>query len=494
MQIEFREVTKKFESHDRSGGILANDRVSFTIRSGTIHAMVGENGAGKSTAMNLLFGLHQPTSGQIFLNQEPVHIQSPQDAVQYQIGMVHQHFMLAKTETVLDHIVLQATSFNQQAGVFSKWISHVLLRTHSVRERLQQIMKQYALPVPLDARIDSLSVGLQQRVEILKLLFLNANVLIFDEPTAVLIPQEAKQLLENLIQLKNEGKTIIIVTHKLKEVMSCADDITVMKQGKVVKTLRRDQTQLSELSFLMVGQELQPLPERKEAIGHHQKCGEIIGIAGVEGNGQEALVHSLVFGESKNHQERNQNLGYVPGDRHREAVLLDENLIENCLLTTAQHFTSSVPSFFKVIRRQQVKKEVDSYIHQYDIRPAHDETSYMKMSSFSGGNQQKFVLAREMEQHPQTLVLCHPTRGVDIGAIDFIHRRILKARDEGATIYVVSSELDELLALSDQLWIIVKGTIVQKFSRHQLIQHSHDPEFQTQLGLLMSGSILGGVS
>ena len=472
--IEFIGISKRF------GDVIANADISFSIGKGHIHAIVGENGAGKSTAMKILFGLYQPDKGQILIDGNAVRFESPIDAMAAQVGMVHQHFMLAEPLTALDNILL-----HQSGSPLS------ILPRKLQAKRLQEIAQRYGFDINLQALISELSVGEQQRVEILKILSQNSEIIILDEPTAVLTPQEVQELFKNLRLLKNEGKTIIIITHKLKEVMSLSDSVTVFRSGMVVGNKKTAETTIDELAELMVGRRLQPVQERATAIEstnallefknvsaslgtqHIQDLSfevhgkEIVGIAGVEGNGQNVLIRALL---DKYSLDKNSFSGEIlsrglmasfPEDRLRFGSLTGRPVYENFILGQQ---SSSNFSYGPFINWRSCVVACQSAMNTFDVRP---RNAFLAFEHLSGGNQQKLVVARALTQNPQVILAAQPTRGVDIGAIEFIHQQLQKARDNGAGILLVSSELDELIKLSDRILVLYKGKILASFIRSQ---------------------------
>lgn len=470
--IEFRGVSKAF------GECVANRDITFSVTAGEIHGIVGENGAGKSTAMKMLFGFYRPDQGEIFLQGEKTSFDSPLAAMAQKIGMVHQHFMLAEPLTALDNILLQ-----QKGSAFS------LLPRAEQKKRLDEIANKYGFHINLEARVEDLSVGEQQRLEILKVLSQDSQILILDEPTAVLTPQETQDLFKNLRLLKHEGRTIIIITHKLKEVLQLTDSVTVFRAGSVIAQKKTSQTNIEELAELMVGRRLPKLEERKTAIDTSKvllnirdlrafsgaqfvqdlnlqiRAGEIVGIAGVEGNGQDALIRALIDPDALDKKslhgkiESKGTWGSFPEDRLRFGVLAKRPLYENFLLGQQKRFARG--PFLKLKELIQATKDA---LETYDVRPRDEKIS---LKNLSGGNQQKLVVARALSQKPDLILAAQPTRGVDIGAIDFIHSEIRKCRDRGAGILLISSELDELMALSDRILVICKGHINAEFQRGQ---------------------------
>jgi ABC-type uncharacterized transport system ATPase subunit len=476
--LELRAITKRF------GGVLANDRINITVDPGTIHAIVGENGAGKSTAMRVAYGFYAADSGDILINGQPRRIQRPLDAIALGIGMVHQHFMLVDTMTVAENIVLGAES----GTAFS-------LDINDAAARIRALSETFGLAVDPHALVETLSVGQQQRVELLKALYRNAQLLILDEPTAVLTPQEVEEFFAILRGMREQGKTIIIITHKLGEVLAISDAVTVMRDGKVVGRVRTKDTTAAELARLMVGREVllrvekppaRPgnvtLSVRNLAVGLGSNrivkgvtfdvcAGEIVGIAGVEGNGQRELIEAIaglvdpssVSGEmtlggtsligADVRARRERGIAHIPEDRHRRGLLLDFGLDENAILGV--HYRPPVTSGVMVDERE-VRRRTADIIQRFDVRPPNPA---LPARALSGGNQQKLIIGREFELEPRLLLVAQPTRGVDIGAIEFIHRKLVALRDAGCAVLLVSAELEEVMSLSDRLLVIRDGRI-----------------------------------
>jgi ABC-type uncharacterized transport system ATPase subunit len=502
--VELRDLTKHF------GSVAANAGVNLRARAGAIHGVIGENGAGKSTAMKLLYGLLRPDSGQILIDGKACVWNSPLDAIRHGIGMVHQHFMLAGPCSALDNIILGA-----EPGRFG------ILDRRRARARLDALAAQYHLAVDWDRPVGQLGVGAQQRVEILKLLYRDARILIFDEPTDVLTPQETNHLLENLRQLRAEGKTILLITHKLREVMEFTDQVTVFRAGRVTGELETASTNPGELASLMVGRKVvlnidvppaRPRPEpalevaqlclparssggpaRLSDVSLRVSCGEIVGIAGVEGNGQSELLQAIMHPRDRHsrasgvvrvlgsdvsswHAARIRDLGVavIPEDRLNEGLLPLRPVTENFLLGLHRS-----PEFCRrgFIRRDDLNSATARALEEYDIRP---RDPVLPAGRLSGGNQQKLIVAREFHRQPRVLIAAQPTRGVDVGAIEFIHRRIVRARDDGAGVLLVSFELDEILSLSDRILVMYQGRIAAEFARGQATER--------ELGLKMGGS------
>lgn len=501
-RIEVRQLAKAY------GDCVANRSVSFSVRPGSIHALVGENGAGKSTCMKMLYGLEAPDSGAILISGTPVRFKSPRDAVRRGIGMVHQHFMLASPLTGLDNVLLGAEPAQSFWGKLPRFL-RMIDRSHA-RETLRKLATDFGIAVDLDRPVGTLAIGLQQRLEILKLLYRHADTLILDEPTAVLTPNEVDDLFRNLRRLRSEGRTIIIITHKLREVLALADDVTVMRRGESVAS--RPVSGLNEraLAELMVGRPVQltvsaPAPSapgapslevkhlslgikgRKQKLrdlNFSVKSGEIVGIAGIEGNGQSELMDLLqspfkyfrakegrltasgsikLFGQEgkllRPAEVLKLGVGIVPEDRHRQGLLLSQNLEQNFLLGL-QRFPPLKRYAF--INGAELGRRTARVIHDFDIRPA---TRNAIAGGLSGGNQQKLIMARALERNPKLLFCAQPTRGVDVGSIEFIHRELLRFRAAGCAILLVSSELDEITALSDRILVLFEGRIVFSCAR-----------------------------
>lgn len=502
-EVELRGVTKRF------GQVFANAGVSLRVQRGAIHGIIGENGAGKSTAMNLLYGLYRPDAGSIVVQGQARSWRSPADAIAAGIGMVHQHFMLAGPYGALDNILLGAEQLH--------W---GLIDRRSARARLERLAQQYGLAVDWDCPIEQLPVGTQQRIEILKLLFREAEILILDEPTAVLTPLETEALFGNLKRLRDEGKTILLVTHKLKEVMAITDCVTVFRAGKVTGEVETARTSPQELADLMVGRQVllslgvapaKPQPEpaietvglsvagppgspsRLSEVSLKVRPGEIVGLAGVEGNGQTELLQSLLHPAEPRCRSagtvrllgrdvtnwragriRELGVAVIPEDRLREGLLLDRPVAENFILGLQRSPEFSRAGF---LRSGQALGAARRAVDEYDVRP---RDLSLPAGKLSGGNQQKLIIAREFERQPRVLLAAQPTRGVDVGAVEFIHRRIVRARDEGAAVLLVSSELDEILSLSDRILVMFGGRIVAEFQRGQVSER--------ELGLKMGGA------
>lgn len=472
--IEFKNIAKSF------GPVKANHNISFSVSQGSIHAIVGENGAGKSTAMKILFGLYQADEGELFIRGQKVHFDSPIAAMSCGIGMVHQHFMLAGSLSALDNILLM-----QKGAAFSR------LPRQEQKKKLAALAERYGMHLNLESKVDNLSVGEQQRLEILKILSQDSEILILDEPTAVLTPQEVQDLFKNLRLLRQEGKTILIITHKLKEVMALSDQVTVFRAGTVVADRKTSEVSADHLAELMVGRRLQKEEERTTQVDtgkvllelqnvsaaletrqlrnvqlkvHSQ---EIVGIAGVEGNGQDVLMrvlldrHSLKKGCWSGSIQQHGSLESFPEDRLRFGVLADKTAYENFILGHHRRAPFYRHGF---ISYSAALKATEEAMAEFDVRPRQVKQVF---SRFSGGNQQKLVVARALWSDPEIIIAAQPTRGVDIGAIEFIHGKLRKQRDQGAGILLISSELDELMTLSDRIVVIYKGEFIKEFKRSE---------------------------
>ena len=498
--IEMLHITKEFP------GIKANDDITLQLRKGEIHALLGENGAGKSTLMSVLFGLYQPEQGTIRKNGQEVKINNPNDANALGIGMVHQHFKLVECFTVLDNIIL---------GVEDT--KHGFLQKDEARKKVMALSEKYGLKVDPDALVSDISVGMQQRVEILKMLYRDNEILIFDEPTAVLTPQEIDELMDIMRGFKAEGKSILFITHKLNEIMAVADRCTVLRKGKYMGTVDIKDTTKEELSRMMVGRDVQLQVDKKPAhpgdvvldvegvtIHNDQRkkdsvkdvtfqvhAGEIVCLAGIEGNGQTELVYGLTGLEKLSggkitldgkditresiRQRSKDGMSHIPEDRHKHGLVLDYSLENNMVL---QRYWQ--PEFQKggFIQSDKVREYSDKLIAQYDVRSGQGSSTIVR--SMSGGNQQKAIIAREIDKDPKLLVAVQPTRGLDVGAIEYIHRQIVAERDKGKAVLLVSLELDEVMNLSDRILVMYEGEIVGEF----------DPKTTTvqELGLYMAGA------
>jgi general nucleoside transport system ATP-binding protein len=480
--LELEGITKRFP------GVVANDGVSFDLREGEVHALLGENGAGKSTLMNVLYGLYQPDEGEIRVRGEAVVFDSPRDAIDKGIGMVHQHFMLVPVMTVAENIVLAMEP--RRAGVL---FDHV-----EAERQAKELAQSFGFALDPEAKIEDITVGQQQRVEIVKALYRRADILILDEPTAVLTPQEAIELFEILIKLKSEGMSIIFITHKLNEVLEIADRITVLRRGKAVETLPAAGATEDQLARLMVGREVLLRVEKKPAkpgetllevedlhvrderdiekvrgLSFEVRAGEIVGVAGVDGNGQSELIDAIsglltpesgtvsVAGQDvTGHNAREHfeiGVGHIPQDRQARGLVLDFSIAENMSL---HDFREEPNSRFGWLRPSALVAHARRLISEFDVRGGNPETA---AGSLSGGNQQKVILAREIDRDPRVLVAAQPTRGLDVGAIEFVHRRLVEERDSGRAILLVSLELEEIISLSDRILVLYEGKVVGEY-------------------------------
>ncbi|WP_411968477.1 ABC transporter ATP-binding protein [Haloferax sp. YSSS75] len=492
-------ITKRFP------GVIANDDVDLSVERGTVHALLGENGAGKTTLMNVLYGLYHPTEGRVVIDDEERTFESPRDAIDAGVGMIHQHFMLVDPMTVTENITL--------GNEPTKW-GNLAVDRDAAREAVVELSERYGFDVDPDARVEDISVGEQQRVEILKALYRGAEILILDEPTAVLTPQEVEELFDVLEELTEQGKTIIFISHKLGEAMRAADEITVLRDGKNVGTVEASETTREDLANLMVGREVLLDVEKRPSetgdtvlsvsnlavdddrgvravndVSFDVKAGEVFGIAGVDGNGQSQLIDAVTglrkpkrgrieFGgddvTKRPRRERIEDgMAYIPEDRQERGLVMDFDLIENAILGS-QHS----PEFESNGRIDwaSTRGHAEDIIEKYDVRPPNPEAT---SESLSGGNQQKFIVGREFERDPSLVVAAHPTRGVDVGSIEFIHEQLLELRSRGVAILLVSSKLDEVQGLSDRLGVMYEGDIIDVV----------DPTETTEeeLGLLMAG-------
>ena len=495
--LELRNIKKAF------GDCVANEDVSITVKTATIHAIVGENGAGKSTIMKIAYGFYKADSGEILVNGQPVNIRNPHDAIALGIGMVHQHFMLVDTMTVAENIILGA-----ETG------STASLDLETANREILALSNELKLDVDPRAYIENLSVGAQQRVELLKALYRDAKILILDEPTAVLSPQEVDELFGILRRMKGQGKTIIIITHKLDEVLAVSDEVTVMRDGRSVGNVKTSETSAKDLARLIVGRDVLLRVEKSDAhpaatvlevknllvtgkggpavkdVSFKVRSGEIVGIAGIEGNGQTELIEALsgltktsggrVEFDGKEITDRSarelKELGvaHIPEDRHKRGLLLNSDLAENSILGV--HYRPPITSGGGMMNNAAIDKRVHEIIENFDVRPG-DPT--LSAKSLSGGNQQKLIIGREFELDPKLLLVSQPTRGVDIGAIEFIHRKLIGLRDAGSAVLLVSAELEEVTALADRLLVIREGKIVGEV----------DPKTTSieEIGLMMTG-------
>ena len=497
--IEMLHITKEFP------GIIANDDITLQLRKGEIHALLGENGAGKSTLMSVLFGLYQPEAGEIRKNGQVVRINDPNDATALGIGMVHQHFQLIDVFTVLDNIILGAET--TKLGFLQK---------KEARKKVEALSKKYGLEVDLDAKVEDITVGMQQRVEILKMLYRDNEILIFDEPTAVLTPQEIEELMATMKEFAKEGKSILFISHKLNEIMEVADRVTVLRKGKYVGTVDTKDTNKQALSNMMVGRPVQLEVVKDEAhpgetvlkvehlsvpshshkrdavrdVSFEARAGEILCIAGIDGNGQTELIYGLtgldkcsagtvtLCGRDISHasiRHRGENMSHIPEDRHKHGLVLDFTLEQNLVL---QRYREPQFQHFGFIRDDQVRGYAQRLIEQYDVRSGQGPVTTAR--SMSGGNQQKAIIAREVDRDKALIVAVQPTRGLDVGAIEYIHKQLVAERDKGKAVLLVSLELDEVMSLSDRILVMYEGEIVGEL----------DPKTTTvqELGLYMAGA------
>ena len=495
--IEMLDIRKEFP------GIVANDNITLQVKKGEIHALLGENGAGKSTLMNVLFGLYQPEKGQIHVNGQEVKITDPNVANDLGIGMVHQHFMLVQNFTVTENIILG----NEPTRTGK-------INIKKAAQDIQELSNQYGLSVDPYAKIQDISVGMQQRVEILKTLYRGADILIFDEPTAALTPQEITELIQIMKKLIQEGKSIILITHKLKEIMSVCDRCTIIRKGVGVGTVNVQETNPDELAALMVGREVHFKTKKKTATPKEAvltikelvvedsrgveavssldlsvRAGEIVGIAGVDGNGQTELIEAITGLrkiKSGSITLKNQELstlstrkitesgiGHIPQDRHKHGLVLDYTIGENIGLQTYYQRPMSKSG---ILNYKEMYKKAKELIAEYDVRTP---SEFTQARSLSGGNQQKAIIAREVDRSPELLIAAQPTRGLDVGAIEFIHKKLIEERDKGRAVLLVSLELDEVINLSDRIAVIYEGKIVDIVDPKETNEQ--------ELGLLMAG-------
>ena len=495
--IEMREITKIF------GEFVANDKINLELRKGEIHALLGENGAGKSTLMNMLAGLLEPTSGEIVVNGKSEKLDSPSKAASLGIGMVHQHFMLVEAFTVAENIILGSEVTNKGVLDLKKANADIL-----------ELSERYGLAVDPTAKVEDISVGAQQRVEILKTLYRGADILIFDEPTAVLTPAEILELMDIMKTLVKEGKSIILITHKLDEIRAVADRVTVIRRGKSIQTVSIEGATNKDLAEMMVGRSVSFVTEKEEAqpkevvlqisdlvvnenrgvpavkeLSLDVRAGEIVGIAGIDGNGQSELIQAItglrkvksgsikikgqeVVGLSPR-KITEMNVSHVPEDRHRDGLVLEMMLSENIALQT---YYKEPLSKNGVLNYNQINSYARKLMEEFDVRAANE---IVTASALSGGNQQKAIIAREVDRNPDLLIVSQPTRGLDVGAIEYIHKRLIGERDKGKAVLVVSFELDEILNLSDRIAVIHDGKI-------QGIVKPSETNKQ-ELGILMAG-------
>ena len=498
--IEMLNITKRFP------GIIANDNVTIQLKRGEIHALLGENGAGKSTLMSVLFGMYQAEEGEIRKDGKVVKIDNPNDANALGIGMVHQHFKLVECFSVLDNIIL---------GVED--VSKGFLQRDKARTKVMELSERYGLQVDPDAIIEDISVGMQQRTEILKMLYRDNEILIFDEPTAVLTPQEIDELMEIMKGFAKEGKSILFITHKLNEIMAVADRVTVLRKGKYIGTVETKDTTKQELSNMMVGRPVQLQVQKEDAqpgetilevkgltvaskiskkdavnnVSFNVRAGEIVCIAGIDGNGQSELVYGLTGLEKASkgsitlcgqdiskysiHKRNAAGISHIPEDRHKHGLVLDDTLENNIVL---QRFNEPAFQKFGFVKRAAIREYAEKIIGQYDVRSGQGAITTTR--SMSGGNQQKAIIGREIDRENPLLIAVQPTRGLDVGAIEYIHGQLVAQRDAGKAVLLVSLELDEVMNLSDRILVIYEGEIVGEL----------DPKTTTiqELGLYMAGA------
>jgi ABC-type uncharacterized transport system ATPase subunit len=495
--IEMLNIRKEFP------GIVANDNITLRLAKGEIHALLGENGAGKSTLMNVLFGLYQPEKGEIRVKDQSVKITDPNIASSLGIGMVHQHFMLVKNFTVTENIILgnEPTSSGR-------------INIAKAAEEVKKISEQYGLKVDPNAKVENISVGMQQRVEILKTLYRGAEILIFDEPTAVLTPQEITELIQIMKKLVNEGKSIILITHKLKEIMEVCDQCTVIRKGKGIGTVTVSETNLDELAEMMVGRSVSFETTKDDpSIGEEVlqitnlvvndsrnvpavnglnltiRSGEIVGIAGVDGNGQTELIEAItglrktssgsisLKGKDINgfspRKITESGVGHIPEDRHKHGLVLDYSIGDNMVLQT---YYQKPYSKNGILNYKKIYEKAKSLISEFDVRTPSEHTP---ARALSGGNQQKAIIAREVDRSPDLLLAAQPTRGLDVGAIEFIHSKLIEERDNGKAVLLISLELDEVINVSDRIAVIYEGKIVEILNPKSTNEH--------ELGMLMAG-------
>ncbi len=496
--IEMKEIVKKF------GDFTANDHVNLTVHKGEVHAILGENGAGKSTLMNVLYGLYRPTSGTIAINGREVVLTSPKHAIELGIGMVHQHFMLIQPFTVTENIVL---------GVEPK--KGIVLDKAEARKRVVELSEKYGMKVDPDAKIEDISVGMQQRVEILKVLYRGADTLILDEPTASLTPQEIDELMEIIRNLTADGKSVILITHKLKEITACSDYCTIIRAGKYIQTVKVGEVDENKLAALMVGRDVNFVVDKQEqkpgetalevkdlhakdyrdveilkGLNLKVRKGEIVGLAGVDGNGQTELVEILtglkkaesgqitmlgqdVFNKTPK-EIFDAGISSIPADRQKHGLILDFSIEDNLIL---QHFDKEPFSKKGILNRKEIRTNATELMEKFDVRPRNSEAK--PAGTLSGGNQQKVIIAREVTNDKDLLIAVNPTRGLDVGAIEFVHKYIVEQRNKGRAVLLVSFELDEIMSLSDRIEVIFDGQIIGSVN-------GSDAD-EKELGFMMAG-------
>lgn len=478
VMVRMKDIVKKF------GTFTANDHINLTVHKGEVHAILGENGAGKSTMMNVLCGLYKPTSGQIFIKEKEVHFSSPKDAIDIGIGMVHQHFMLIQPFTVTDNIIL---------GI--EPVKGLAIDKATARKKVMELSERYGMKVDPDARIEDISVGMQQRVEILKVLYRGADTLILDEPTASLTPQEIEGLMEIIDNLTKDGKSVILITHKLKEITASSDYCTIIRQGKYIRTVKVDEVTENDLAAMMVGRDVNFKVDKKDqepgevvlevrdihardyrdvevlkGLDLTVRRGEIVGLAGVDGNGQTELVEILTglkkakSGSVKmlekeviNHTPKEtfeSGISSIPADRQKHGLILDFSNEDNLIL---QHFEEAPYSNKGILNRRAIRAHATELIEAFDVRPRGCEAA--PAGTLSGGNQQKVIIAREVTNDKDLLIAVNPTRGLDVGAIEFVHKYLVEQRNKNRAVLLVSFELDEIMSLSDRIEVIFDGQI-----------------------------------
>lgn len=504
-EIEMLNITKRFP------GIIANDNINLQLKKGEIHALLGENGAGKSTLMSILFGLYQADEGVIKKRGELVRIKSPNDANALGIGMVHQHFKLVDCFSVLDNIILGMEP--QKAG---------FLKKKEARKRVTELSEKYGLAVEVDAKVEDISVGMQQRTEILKMLYRDNEVLIFDEPTAVLTPQEISELIIIMKKLAREGKSILFISHKLNEIMAVADRCTILRKGKYIATVDIKDTTAEELSAMMVGRSVSFHVEKKPQkagdvilkvdgmtvasrhkgknavnnVSFEIKAGEIVCLAGIEGNGQSELVYALTglmpmqngsitlcgedISQASIRKRSRAGISHIPEDRHKHGLVLDYPLEYNMILQ--RYFDADFSSKIGFLRAKSIRGFAEELIEKYDVRSAQGAVTLAR--SMSGGNQQKAIIARELEKKPELLIAVQPTRGLDVGAVEYIHSQLVAQRDAGKAVLLVSLELDEVMDVPDRILVMYDGEIVGNLKPDDISEE--------ELGLYMTGAKRGG--
>ena len=518
--IEMLDITKKF------GNILANDHINIRLRKGEILALCGENGAGKSTIMSILFGLHEPDEGTIKKDGKVVKISNPNEATKLHIGMVHQHFKLVDTFTVLQNIILGDETLKEFKGdlnPFKKAINYLnkkifkIIDYKEARKQVNEIIKQYDLQVDLDKKIKDISVEMQQKVEIIKMLYRKNDILIFDEPTAVLAEQEIQDFLKVLRNLKKEGKSIIFISHKLNEVFDVSDEITIIRKGQYIDTLRTKDTTKEEVSALMVGRKLSEFKVKKDKkpgkevlrvehlqiidrfskkkivnnVSFNVRKGEIVALAGIDGNGQQEVIYGIT-GMRKSQSgvitlngkdisslsvraRIKAGISHIPEDRHKYGLVLDYSIYDNSVLD--RYYEKDFSKYY-FINENSIKKYADELIKKYDIRSSGDGSTIVR--GMSGGNQQKIIVGREIERNQDLLIAVQPTRGLDIGAIESIHNLLIEQRDNDKAILLVSLELDQVFTLADRILVMYEGEIVGEFTPNNVTKET--------LGLYMSGA------